>query len=78
MSQQSASKGSGEEKVSVNSIPATGHNSTETSATTSKEDYDKVGNPAEEQVSINPIPATGHDSTQSSVTTSKEDYEKAG
>ncbi|KAK5094000.1 Cruciform DNA binding protein [Exophiala xenobiotica] len=49
-------------------------------ATTSKEDYEKVGSEGadDEQVSVNPLPATGHDNTQSSVTTSREDYEKAG
>lgn len=80
MASKNDSKGAGDEQVSVNPIPATGHESTESSATTSKDDYDKVGSGSaeEEIVSVDPIPATGHDNTQSSVTTSKEDYEKAG
>ena len=50
------------------------------SATTSKEDYEKVGSEGadDEQVSVNPFPATGHENIQSSVTTSKEDYDKIG
>jgi len=72
----------GDEKVSVNPLPATGHENTKSSVTTSKDDYEKVGSSGkgagEEKVSVNPIPSTGHDNTQSSVTTSKEDYEKAG
>lgn len=71
-----------EERVSVNPLPATGHDNTQSSVTTSKAAYDKVGSTSDgkgdEKVSVNPIPATGHENTQSSVTTSKEDYEKAG
>lgn len=69
-----------EEKASINPIPATGHDNTQSSVTTDEDAYNKVGGSGdkEEKMSVNPIPATGHDNTQSSVTTSKEDYEKAG
>jgi len=78
-SEPHTSKGTGDEQISVNPIPATGHDNLESSITTSKGDYDKVGtSTADEQVSVEPLPATGHDSTKSTVTTSKEDYERAG
>jgi len=80
MAPATGSKGAGDEQISINPLPATGHDNTQSSVTTSKEAYDKVGGGSEkdEKVSVNPIPATGHDNTQSSVTTSKEDYEKTG
>lgn len=80
MAPKDDSKGAGDEQVSVNPLPATGHEDTQSSVTTSKDDYDKVGTGSakEEQVSVDPIPATGHENTQSSVTISKQDYEKAG
>lgn len=72
--------GTSHEKASVDPVPATGHDNIQSSATTSKEDYDKVGSKsaADEQVSVSPLPATGHEDTESSVTTSEEDYENAG
>lgn len=77
-----------EEQVSVNPIPASGHENTQSSVTTSEGDYNKVGTSSgsstgtaskdDEQVSVNPIPASGHDNTQSSATTGKEDYDRVG
>lgn len=77
-----------EEKISVNPIPASGHDNIHSSVTTSEEDYNKVGTSSgsstgtskgrEEQVSINPVPASGHNNTQSSTTRSKEDYDRIG
>jgi len=78
-SETHTSKGASDEQISVNPIPATGHDNLESSVTTSKDDYNKVGTSrGDEQVSVEPLPATGHDSTESTVTTSKEDYERTG
>lgn len=70
------------DSFSVNPIPATGHQDTQSSVTTSKEEFENaggVGTATDDQpVSVNPLPATGHKDIQSSVTTSKEDFDNAG
>ena len=41
--EKAGSKGADDEQVSVNPIPATGHENVQSSVTTSKEEYEKIG-----------------------------------
>ena len=70
-----------ERAFGVSPLPASGHENTQSSITTSKEDYENAGGLGKADAgtaSVAPLPATGHENTQSSVTTSKEAYENAG
>ena len=72
------------ESFSVKPIPATGAETVDSTATTSKEDYERAGSApvpqgnSKQPFSATPIPATGAKDLESTATTSKEDYEKAG